>query len=117
MTAVDRRRVRGAEGERAAKAWYEADGYRVADQNWRRAGGEIDLVLTRGSTVVFCEVKTRSSDAFGSPAEAVDHRKQQRIRRLAVQWLASPGHQGFAEVRFDVVSVLEGHVEVIEHAF
>lgn len=70
----------------------------------------------RGSTLVFCEVKTRSGTAFGSPAAAVTPAKQRRIRQLALQWLgAHPGSHG--EIRFDVVAVLPGNVEVIEAAF
>jgi len=45
---------------------YESDGYVVLDRNWRVRGGELDLVLSRGNEIVFCEVKTRSNDHFGS---------------------------------------------------
>ncbi len=106
----------GAAGEDLAAAWYEARGYRVVDRNWRCREGELDLILRSGATLVFCEVKTRSSLAFGSPLEAVTHRKRQRIRRLAAAWL----HQadtGAAELRFDVAAVLDGQVEVVEAAF
>ncbi len=66
--------------------------------------------------VVFCEVKARASDGYGGAAAAVDRRKQQRVRRLAVAWLADrrPGH---VEVRFDVVAVVGAKVQVITDAF
>ncbi|MDH4169326.1 MAG: YraN family protein [Acidimicrobiia bacterium] len=107
----------GAAGETAAARWYRRRGYRVIDRNWRWGGhGEIDLVLRRGTMVVFCEVKTRSSTRFGVPAAAVDADKQRRIRRLARHWLDEhPVRAGV--VRFDVASVLRGHVSVIEAAF
>ena len=110
------RRALGIGGEEAVAAWYEERGYRVLDRNWRCRAGELDLVLRRGGLVVFCEVKTRSSDAFGLPAEAVGRQKQQRIRVLAAHWLAdSPSHA--SEIRFDVAAVLASQIEVIQAAF
>jgi putative endonuclease len=112
------RRALGISGEEAVAAWYVARGYRVLDRNWRCRAGELDLVLRKGAMVVFCEVKTRSSDAFGLPAEAVTRPKQQRIRVLAARWLdESPSPA--AEIRFDVACVLgpNPEIEVIEAAF
>ena len=85
MTAGRQRLARW--GENKAANWYTERGWEILDRNWRGARGELDLVLRRGDTVVFCEVKTRSNTAYGTAAEAVDGRKQQRIRTLAVQWL------------------------------
>ena len=106
----------GAYGENLAARWYEDNGYTVVAQNWRGAAGEIDLVVQRDGVVVISEVKTRTSAAFGSPAEAVGPAKQKRLRRLAAEWLTatSPGR---VDIRFDVVSVLAGEVDVIEGAF
>ncbi|MBI2711225.1 MAG: YraN family protein [Actinobacteria bacterium] len=110
------RRV-GVDGEDLAAAWYVAAGYEVLARNWRCRLGELDLVVARGREVVFCEVKSRSSVAFGVPAEAVTHAKRQRLRHLAAQWLedAAPFRPG--GIRFDVASVLRGEIEVIEGAF
>jgi putative endonuclease len=66
---------------------------------------------------VFCEVKTRTSDDFGLPAEAVTRTKQARLRRLAVRWLREEAAGAAQAVRFDVASVLRGRLEVIEGAF
>ena len=110
------RRALGQSGEAAAAAWYEANGYRVVARNWRCAEGEIDLVVRRGPTVVFCEVKTRTSDRFGLPAEAVTPAKQRKVRSAALRWLAEqPKRAG--DLRFDVASVRGGVVEIIEAAF
>ncbi|MDE0652885.1 MAG: YraN family protein [bacterium] len=106
----------GRWGENKAATWYLERGWEVLDRNWRGAGGELDLVLGRGGTVVFCEVKTRSSEAYGHPAEAVDRRKQKRIRALATQWLRQH-REPVAELRFDVACVLKGRLEVLEGAF
>jgi putative endonuclease len=115
--APDPRRARGIDGEARAARWYEARGWEVLDRNWRDGrNGEIDLVLGRDATIVFCEVKARRTAAYGSPAEAVTPTKQARIRRLASAWLAAHQARG-VEVRFDVVALLGDELEVIEAAF
>jgi len=111
------RRALGAHGEDAVTRWYERRGYRVVDRNWRCREGELDLVASRGGIVVFCEVKTRSSVAFGAPVEAVTWRKQLRLRQLAGRWLAARRGRAPAGVRFDVASVVGGQIEVVEDAF
>ena len=112
---VGRQRL-GRWGENKAAAWYARHGWEVLDRNWRGTGGEIDLVLRRGDTIVFCEVKTRSGTAYGLAAEAVDRRKQRRIRALAVQWLRQ-NHKPAGTLRFDVACVQNGQLEVLEGAF
>jgi putative endonuclease len=106
----------GRQGEDRAAARYRAAGYAVLARNWRCAAGEIDLVCARGDTLVVCEVKARSRDAHGHPVEAVTPAKQRRLRRLAATWLRGQAAR-WAIVRFDVVSVLDGAVEVVEDAF
>ncbi|MFV0256883.1 MAG: YraN family protein [Acidimicrobiales bacterium] len=104
----------GRAGEDAAAAWYEARGYRIVDRNWRSPRGELDLVVGCADLIVFCEVKTRRSDRYGTPAEAVDARKQAQVRRLAREWLATSEHH-YRRLRFDMAAVDgRGHVEVIE---
>ncbi len=73
-------------------------------------------MLRKGATLVVCEVKTRTTAAFGSPAEAVTRAKQDKLRLLARRWLAESDWRP-AEVRFDVAAVLAGELEVIEGAF
>lgn len=77
----------------------------MLDRNWRCDQGEIDLVLRDGPVLVVCEVKTRSSAAFGSPLEGVTERKAARVRRLAARWLAAHTVRPH-EVRIDLVGVL-----------
>jgi putative endonuclease len=95
--------VLGRWGEQLAVDALHARGLEVIARNWRRPEGEIDIVARDGRTVVFCEVKTRSSANCGVPVEAVTPRKAQRLRKLALLWLAE--HPGAADVRFDVVSI------------
>jgi putative endonuclease len=120
--AVDARRALGAAGEDVVARWYTDAGYRVLDRNWRCREGELDLVVARPGFVVFCEVKTRRSNAFGSPAEAVTITKQRRLRTLAARWLAEHPAARARELRFDVASVMATRgiapvVDVIEGAF
>ena len=118
---VDPRRRLGNAGEDAVAAWYEAAGYRVLDRNWRCREGELDLVVTDGDTLAFCEVKTRASTRFGAPVEAVTATKQRRLRTLAMRWLAEHDVRR-RTLRFDVASVTRASdgelaVEVLEGAF
>ena len=107
---------RGRWGEELAARWYQRNGYRVVARNWRCALGEIDLILRDRRLVVVCEVKARRTDAFGPAASAVGRVKQQRLRRLAAEWLATSGTHG-VEVRFDVVAITGRRLEVIHGAF
>jgi putative endonuclease len=98
------RQAVGAYGERLAERALVGHGMVVLARNWRCADGEVDLILRDGDDVVFCEVKTRRSATYGTPAEAVDAAKVRRLRRLAGRWLTTAGLQPHA-VRFDVVAV------------
>jgi putative endonuclease len=114
------RRDTGRLGEGLAARWYEVRGYELLDRNWRCREGELDLVLRRGPLLVFCEVKTRTSDRFGTGSEAVTSTKRRRVRRLAGRWLAERGPGGLGgalDVRFDVASLTGGSLEVTEDAF
>jgi putative endonuclease len=112
------RKALGDYGESLVVATYEALGFEVVARNWRVRAGEIDLIVSLGGTLVFCEVKTRSSDRFGTGAEAVTAVKQQRIRRLAAEFLRSDEAPRRSEVlRFDVAVVTGQNVEIIESAF
>jgi putative endonuclease len=113
----------GADGEAVAAHYYRRDGYEIVATNWRCPGGELDIVAQRGGVLVFCEVKTRSSDRFGGGAIAVDRRRQRRLRDAAAAFLAEWPARGARhfELRFDVAVVRPGahgySVELIEAAF
>lgn len=106
----------GKHGEDVAVGHLEGTGMIVLARNWRCAQGELDIIARDGSTLVFCEVKTRSSLAFGSPLEAIVPAKARRIRRLAAAWLRE-ADRSWPELRFDVVSVLHprGCQPTVEH--
>ena len=118
----DPRRSLGDAGEELVARWYVDAGYRVLDRNWRCRDGELDVVVARGPVLVFCEVKTRRTTAFGIPAEAVTFTKQRRLRGLAMRWLDAHPAARARTLRFDVASVLaprdgEPVIDVIEGAF
>ncbi|MEZ5238592.1 MAG: YraN family protein [Microthrixaceae bacterium] len=106
----------GRRGEELAARWYLDAGCRVIACNWRCAAGELDIVAICGDTVVFCEVKARSSTRFGSPLEAVDRTRRTRIRNAAAEFLRTRRPGGHA-VRFDVAAVVGGRAEVVREAF
>ena len=97
--------------------WYARHGYALLDRNWRCPTGELDLVLERDGVVVFCEVKARASDRYGPAAGAVDARKQQKLRGLALAWLAAHPDLRRRSIRFDVAAVTNARINVIESAF
>ena len=117
MSSADARRTLGQSGEVAAAEWYLSRGYQVLARNWRCRDGELDLIVADGRMFVFCEVKTRTTDAFGAPEESVGRQKQMRIRRLAARWLEDAAPTRPRAIRFDVACVRGGHVEVLEGAF
>lgn len=111
----------GRRGEETAGRHLVSVGYRILERRYRTRAGEIDFIAQDGDTLVFVEVKTRSSLACGRPAEAVDGRKRGRIARAASLYLARHGGPE-ASCRFDVVEVLEEpgsacRVRLIRNAF
>src|SRR4051794_23601429 len=99
-----RRNALGRYGERVAARHLTDQGMVVLDRNWRCPAGEIDLVLRDGDVLVVCEVKTRSTDACGSPHEAITPAKLDRLQRLGLLW-AEAHHVRPAETRIDLVAV------------
>lgn len=114
----NKNQVLGKRGEAFAAKFYRERGGQVLAANVHYAVGEIDLIVQEGATIVFVEVKTRASDAFGV-AEAVTPRKLVRMRKAAAQWLQD---KPLSVVRFDVVALVargQGfeltHYEGVEH--
>lgn len=115
------RQALGAYGERCAAQHLIDEGLRVVARNWRCDQGEVDIIAWDRDVIVFCEVKTRRTTTYGTPAEAIVAAKARRLRRLAARWLQTTGAHP-REVRFDVVAVLPqprgaAHVEHTRGAF
>ncbi|MDO5397083.1 MAG: YraN family protein [bacterium] len=91
----------GALGERSAEAYLKRKGYEVEARNYRCKYGELDIVARDGSCIVIAEVKTRKSHAYGTPAEFVTPKKQERLRCAAMDYV---GYKE-TEMRFDVIEI------------
>lgn len=118
------RKDRGKEGEELACRYLRRRGFAIEARNYRCRYGEVDIVARRGKTLVFVEVKSRGRTDYGFPQEAVDGRKQKRLRLVAQhfiqQQLRLSGDDCF--FRFDVIAVVfrgedEVQIDHIENAF
>jgi len=98
-------RQAGADGEEEAARYLVSQGFKIIERNFRfRSMGEIDIIAQEGEEIVFCEVKTRWGDGFGSPEEAVTPAKQRTIRKIASAYIAIRGI-GDRPCRCDVVAI------------
>ena len=107
----------GKRGEDLAAAYLIKAGYRILCRNYRAPEGEIDLIAEQKGTLVFVEVKSRSSDLFGEGYEAVNTAKQKKLRRLALFYLQEHG-KSYRQMRFDVLSLLlsrNGELRSLKH--
>ncbi len=111
----------GERGERVACEFLQKYGYKILEKNYKCKIGEIDVIARRQGRLAFIEIKTRTSAQFGTPQEAVDLRKQEKIFKVA-QWYLKEKKASNTPVAFDVVAVLwtEGQmpeVRLIADAF
>ena len=106
----------GKIGEDLATGYLQDLGYEILERNWRFKRVELDIVAQSGSTLVFCEVKTRRSVSHGIPSDAITPLKLQHIRTAALHWLSNnqSRHHG---IRFDAISVIysDGQPTSISH--
>ena len=112
--------ILGKEGERIAEIFLRKKGYKLVERNYRCAAGELDLIMLDQRVIVFVEVKTRTGIRYGTPLEAVEVRKQQKMI-YAAQFFLSAKKLSQREARFDVVGIswigVQPSVEHIENAF
>lgn len=105
----------GKAGESTAAEYLEEHGYCIIDKNWRTSLGEIDIIATTATHLVFIEVKTRSGLGFGHPFEAITPAKVERMRKLAYAWCSQNANYGF-KIRLDAIAVLVSNGKThIEH--
>ena len=103
--------------EQRARRHYRLRGYRILGANVWCGGYELDLVVRRGRTLVFCEVKGKSGTGYGDPLEMVTPEKIRRLKRAATAWLAANSAHDGCEIRFDVVAERAGKLERVAQAF
>ena len=113
----ENRRKTGAAYEEQAARYLGERGVQILCRNYRTRHGEIDLVGLDGPYLVFVEVKYRSTDRMGSPFEAVDYRKRQKLFSMARQYLYENRYREDAPVRFDCVGITPKGTEWIRDAF
>ena len=110
-------RAIGTRAERRAARHYRVRGYRLLATNLWVGGYELDLVLQRGRTIVFCEVKAKRGADRGDPLEMVTPEKVRRLRQAAETWLAANPEALGCELRFDVAAERTGRLEIVANAF
>ena len=110
----------GKKGEEMALRFLKKNGYRIFARNYVCKMGEIDIIAKEKDTLVFIEVKTRTSTAFGPPQLAVNSAKQMQLSKVALYFLKEKGLED-VKARFDVVAILLGprgaEIELIRDAF
>lgn len=106
----------GSNAEQRAVALLVRKGYRIVDRNYRTKLGELDIVARHEDTLVFVEVRSRRDATYGSAMEAVGWRKQRKVTRVAMQYLAWRKPR-FSACRFDVVAITGGELVHIEDAW
>lgn len=111
------KKLLGRLGEGKAEKFLRKKKYKIIEKNYKTKFAECDLIALYGNLLVFIEVKTRSSIAYGNPADAVDVAKQRKYVKIAEYFLMmNEKYKDFA-VRFDVIEVLNDEVNHIEGAF
>ena len=114
--AVDRHNKRlGEAGEKQAVQYLKRSGYKILKRNYRNPFGEVDIIASKGDTVAFIEVKTRLSENYGAPSEAVGRDRIERYKRAAEYYFY--GKQIGFTVRFDIIEIACGQINHIENAF
>lgn len=112
---------KGTRAEVLARNYLSLKGYKIIVCNYRSRLGEIDIIAKDRGTIVFVEVKARSSLRFGNPKWAVTYRKQKKLSILALEYLKSTG-RSCTKARFDVVAIVNHpksvpEIELIKNAF
>lgn len=112
--ALNRKKL-GNGGEGLAVKYLKKRGWKILRRNFVNPFGEVDIIASKGEVTAFIEVKTRTSDAFGAPAEAVDERRRRRYIAGAKYFFV--GREPDCVVRFDIIEVYKGEINHIENAF
>lgn len=105
----------GRNGEKLALKYLRQQGYKILKHGYKNPFGEVDIIAKINDTVAFIEVKTRLTDTFGAPSEAVDKRRQYRYIQAAKYYFS--GRQIDFTVRFDIIEIFCGKINHIENAF
>jgi len=119
MENMRNKRAIGDTGEEIAVRYLENYGYIMIKRNYHSPYGEIDIIASKGEYIVFVEVKYRKNRLYGEPSQAVDYKKQEKIKKTALQYI-SENEVGDKDFRFDILEITGmGEVKInhIENAF
>ena len=105
----------GKMGENKAVRYLKGQGFQILERGYKNPFGEVDIIASKDDTVAFIEVKTRLSENYGAPSEAVDKKRQDKYIRAAKYYFY--GKQIEVTVRFDIIEILRGEINHIENAF
>ncbi|WP_316793088.1 YraN family protein [Pedobacter frigoris] len=105
----------GRRGEEIAKDYLENIGYRILNLNWAYGRAEVDVIANHNGTIIFVEVKTRSSTDYGEPEDFVNIKKERQLEYAAEAYIEMSGHQG--EIRYDIIAIVfeNKHLYKINH--
>ncbi|KYG83314.1 endonuclease [Roseivirga echinicomitans] len=104
----------GKKGEDLAVSLLQKKGYQVLHRNFRYKKSEIDIICSKAGLLVFVEVKSRSSKAFGSPETFVSKNQEQSILKASEAYVMDEDWHG--DIRFDIIAIYKkGEIEEIEH--
>ena len=107
---------KGKRGEGTANSYLQAQGYKIIETNWRFSRyGEIDIIALDKDTLVFIEVKTRTSIAFGHPTEVITPKKLDRMKKLAEIYISKFNSPEYKNYRVDLIGILTGKTTEITH--
>ena len=109
-------KVLGNYGEKLAVKYLIKNNYKILEQNYTCPLGEIDIIAEENGTIVIVEVKTRTSNLYSTPAEAVNYYKQHKLQQLALYYLRAK-HKFDTPIRFDVIEVIGDDINHIINAF
>ncbi|CAI8284576.1 MAG: Uncharacterised protein [Bacteroidetes bacterium MED-G17] len=112
-------KILGASGEKIALSYLEKQGYIITHCNWRSKHLEVDIIAKQNETLIFVEVKTRTTGLFGPPENSVNFKKEEKLKEAAKSYIEQNNYQ--VEIRFDIVSIIKNQsqqkIEHIKDAF
>ena len=105
----------GKRGENRAARYLKRQGYKILERGYKNPFGEVDIIAAKKDVVAFIEVKTRLSENYGAPSEAVNAKRKEKYIKAAQYYFY--GKSIGVTVRFDVIEILRGEINHIENAF
>ncbi len=115
MAVKGHNKLLGARGENRAARYLRREGYKILERGYKSPFGEVDIIARKADAVAFVEVKTRLTDGYGAPNEAVDARRRERYIKAAEYYFG--GRVIDVTVRFDIIEIFRGEINHIENAF